>query len=324
MDRPFREFRVDISTRHNLGDGFALTSAPERAFGINYAIYRGVNPDCEGLLEYGSDLEGRNYCFWVSLNDLRVGGIIIRPGHIEGLFVIPPYTDHYVILRKCLPLLLHWSDRTKGIEAVEVLPYELDAYQRLGFRFPNPRDRWPGIRVYIRATESLDVTWGEKFEVKTPAKEHIGDIAELHHGAYRGHPSEKSSDEWAKRMAEHFGEDHVPNVYDTASSIVYGDSSSTAVGACLIRRHRLITRPESHMATVAGIAVRHGYRRLGLGSNMLKKALDALVPECRLLRLSTGIGNPAEAFYLDLGFWPGVHQYHLLKPPEKADPEGDT
>ena len=56
MDYP--DFVRDEAMHVELGDGFSLKSAPEREFGISYAIYRNVNPEFEDFLEYGADLEG--------------------------------------------------------------------------------------------------------------------------------------------------------------------------------------------------------------------------------------------------------------------------
>ena len=106
----FAPFSQDTH-HYELDDGWALERAPERAFGIAYAVYRMANPEFfQTYLEYGSDLERLHYCFWVRKGSERVGRIIIRPNHIEGLFVIPPFAGAYDVLVAAQPVLLHWSD----------------------------------------------------------------------------------------------------------------------------------------------------------------------------------------------------------------------
>jgi len=42
----------------DLGGGFSIRSAPERLFGVHYAIYRNVNAEFDEFLDYGADLAG--------------------------------------------------------------------------------------------------------------------------------------------------------------------------------------------------------------------------------------------------------------------------
>jgi len=73
-----------------LAGGFELTSAPEREYGIHHAVYRRENPEFyQTYLEYGSDLEGIQYCFWVArggqftLDDYR-NRFATFPGEMTG------------------------------------------------------------------------------------------------------------------------------------------------------------------------------------------------------------------------------------------------
>jgi ribosomal protein S18 acetylase RimI-like enzyme len=301
-------FSKDHAMHLTLGNGYVLASAPEREFGVHYAVYRDANPDFEDFLEYGSDLEGLNYCFWVVLEDQRIGGVIIRPNHIEGLFLIPPHTGRYEILRSVLPLLLSWSDKAQPIEATDVLPHELGIYTRLGFRIAG------GRRCYIRPTEAFDITWEDRYELVTPGRQHLQEIAALFRLAYSGYPGELSRysmDDWLRRTGRTLGPSDTPALCDRASTLLYDTSRELAVGACLTRLSRFITRPDVRVPKVSDIAVHPEYRRQGLGSRMLRKALTELRGQYATLRFGVALGNPAEAFYYSLGFLPGVTQYTL-------------
>jgi len=311
-------FSKDAPMLVELAGGYVLRSAPERAFGVHYAIYRQANPDFEDFLEYGSDLEGLNYCFWVEQAGERIGGVIIRPNHIEGLFLIPPRVDRFDVLRRILPALLAWSDGRRAVEAVDVTAQELGLYQRLGFHTLG------GRRVYIRPTEALPVDWPGWCRVACPSPADAAAIAKLFHAAYRHYPGRLASlgvDEWRQRVGRTFSSE-VQNVCHQASSLVRHSQSGAVVGACIVRLSRQITQPEAPIPKVSDIAVHPEHRRCKIGTQMMRRALAALAGEFPTLRFGVAMGNPAEAFYYRLGFLPGPPQYTLVRGPKRARDPG--
>ena len=315
-------FSKDQPMRHGLAGGYALVSAPERAFGINYAVYRNANPEFEDFLEYGADLEGLNYCFWILKGHEKIGGVIIRPNHIEGLFLRPPHTNARHVLESVIPLLRSWSDKTTVIEAVDVMPCELGLYQAMGFAIDRAR------RVYIRPTERVDVWWGKEYATARPSIANAAELASLLHASFRDYPNgwklgEYSLQEWLNDAETRLLAGGVPAPCELASTLVYDKKRKLLVGACVVRVGRCITRPGTYYARVAIIAVHPEYRRRGLGGNMLKEALAALDGQCSTLRFGVAVGNSAEAFYQKLGFLPGVCQHYLVLGAAKRD-EGSS
>ena len=310
----YGKFSRNKAMYHDLANGYALQSAPEREFGINYAVYRNVNPDFENFLEYGSDLEGLNYCFWVLKLREKIGGIIIRPNHIEGLFTKLPFIGGYEVLKAVLPLLFSWSDRSKEIEACDVVPYELELYQRLGFRIQR------GRRCYIRPTEIFEVSWEDDYELVTPQMKHLADLATLFHAAYSisyrgglGELGTQSLEEWVSRTERRLKPENVPEICHRASTLIYETKTKQLIGSCIVRLGRCITQPP--VPKVVDIAVHPEYQRKGLATRMLKKALSVLKSEYSTLRFGVAAGNSAESFYHNLGFIPGVVAYTLIMPP---------
>lgn len=300
----------------DLGDGYSLLSAPERDFGINYAIYRNVNPDFDELFDYGADLAGLNYCFWIVRDGEKIGGIIIRPNHIEGLFLRPPNVNGYDLLQRVLPLLVSWSDPAQPIEAVDVMPNELELYQRLGFRIHS------GRRVYIRPTEPLDIDWPDGYEARGPLSTDVAEVAALFHMAYRDYPREHglgsyAPQQWVARTQKRLSDVDWPEVCRAASTLLY-DAAGRLAGACIIRTSRSIVRPEVGYANVADIGVHPEHRRRGLAAAMLRRALSALHGHYPVLKFGVAPGNPAEAFYYATGFLPGIVHHRLLLDPAGA------
>jgi GNAT superfamily N-acetyltransferase len=315
----FGAFRRDSPMRHGLGRDYVLVSAPERAFGIHYAIYRNVNPEFDEFLDYGADLEGLQYCFWVLHGGQKIGGIILRPNHIEGLFLSPPHTDAQSVLQAALPLLRSWSDPAKAIEAVDIMPHELLLYQAMGFTLAGSR------RVYIRPTETFAIEWAPSFRITTPSPGHVAEVAALFELAYREYP--KNADlgncrlpHWLARTTPRLDARGVPEVFHQASSLVYEKTSDRLVGACLVRPNPSRVRPDICYPKVVDIGVHPEWRRRGLASTMLRKALTALHGEFPILKFGVAVGNaPAEACYVKLGFLPGiVHQRLVLQPAETS------
>jgi GNAT superfamily N-acetyltransferase len=308
----YRPFSREESTTHELGEGYVLQSAPERLFGISYALYRNANPEFDEFLDYGADLQGLNYSFWVLRHRQRIGGIVIRPNHLEGLFVRPPQHDNYELLGRVMPILLHWSDRARPVEAVNVLPDELELYQRLGFRMA------AGRRVYIRPTEPLSVQWDKGYQTTVPTPGHVSEVAALFHIGYRDYPPEcdlgrYSEEQWAGRVQTRLQAQDLPEACRAASTLVH-DSAGKLVGACLVGVSRSIVRPEVRYAKVLDISVHPAHRRRGLAARMLQKALGELHGHFPVLKFGVALGNPAEALYFSQGFLPSPAEYRLLLP----------
>jgi len=309
-------FTRDKAMHVELGNGYALRSAPERDFGINYAIYRNVNPEFEDFLEYGSDLEGLNYCFWVLKDDVKIGGIIIRPNHIEGLFLRPPHENAFEVLGEVMPVLRTWSDRDKPIEAVDVMPFELSLYERLGFQI----DR--GRRIYVRSTERFEVRWPPEYEAMPPTRDDVSEVADLFHASFRDYPEGWSLgtydlEYWRARTEKLIPED-MPDLCRQASTLVRDKARSLVVGACLVGLARSITRPENRYAGISMIGVRPEHRRQGLATRMVQKALSVLHGDRPTLKFGVAVGNSAGALYHSLGFLAGPAHYFLLLGPSRG------
>lgn len=297
---------------HVCDHDYVLIGAPERDFGINYAVYRN-DPEFDEFLDYGADLEGLNCCFWIERRGQRIGGIVLKPNHIEGLFLRPPHVNAFEVLEAIMPLLHSWSDEMQSIKAQDVSPVELELYQRLGFRFAGSR------RVYIRPTESFHVQWEDDYRIASPGREHVAQVSALFNVAYRGYANEWSLssyglDDWICRTEKRLCGVNLPEVCNQASTFVYDRAGERLVGACIVRLSRSIVRPDTQYAKVADIAVHPVCRRRGIASRMLQKALSVLHGKFPVLTFGVAVGNPAEAFYYNMGFLPGPVQHKLEMP----------
>ena len=88
--------------------------------------------------------------------------------------------------------------------------------------------------------------------------------------------------------------------YDNVCSItlVYDKHTKDLVGLCYISIWK-------EWPLISQIAVKPGYSGIGIGTNMIKKALTVLNEEYSAIRLYVDIGNKAEDLYYKLGFLKG-------------------
>ncbi len=300
--------RSDELKTYNLGEAFTLEKTEDnREFSIWYNIYKNSNPFhrlnwSENLSVIGES----DNCFWVNLNNSRIGGVTMQPNEIIGLFLIPPYSDLYYVLEKLVKLLLRWSDRSKKISTYSILSNQVDYYYRLGFKVEESR------RCMIRPTQEFNVTWDEKFIVQSPQKEDIKKITELLYEAkvFGKKVQDKEIDLDLKECK--FVEDYYSKNYDTdfvnnASTIIYDKEAKEVIGVCLISLW-------SGLPNVFEIAVKPSYRGQGLAKKMVQSALSKLKGEHDLVRLFVTLGNPAENIYYKLGFLPGDTYWDMYIP----------
>lgn len=128
------QYYANEINHYELEHGYSLQRADNQEFVKSWVVYRNVNEDfAQSYTEIQKELTGVNFCFWIMLNDKRVGGAVMLPNGIGDLFLIPPEEDATKILSIVLPLLEYWSDDAKAIGAQAISPDCLDAFQQVGF-----------------------------------------------------------------------------------------------------------------------------------------------------------------------------------------------
>lgn len=130
----YQDFLRDTET-YTLKHGFSLQKAETDTYRKYWAVYRNVGEDF--TLDYATradDLAGLPFGFWIIQDEKRIGGCVMFPNMMGDMFLIPPFSDFYAALDAFFPLLWHWSDGTQPIGADAILPEQVQAFQRMGFR----------------------------------------------------------------------------------------------------------------------------------------------------------------------------------------------
>lgn len=286
--------------KYDLGDGFVLERVDYIEFSKYHAVYHGLQK-ANGWFKKSFDIMRSTVCkdddyFWIMKDGLKVGGVLIEPNLIGELFVIPPYSDEYELLKKLKEILVYWSDVNKDIEASVVNPSQIDIYEKIGF-VKVESGRW-----MIRPTEEFNVIWEGDFNIILPKEQNKLEVAQLIFEAFQndvGSNSTYSVEERASWIEDYFKDNYHIEILNKASTLIYDKKTKELVGVCLISLWQ-------EWPLVWEVAVKPSYAGRGLGTKMLKKALSVLKEEYPVLRLYVDVENEAENVYHNLGFLKGL------------------
>ncbi|WP_240547904.1 GNAT family N-acetyltransferase [Paenibacillus lignilyticus] len=277
----------------------SITIWSKRTRWIGESIIPYYNMEYNGFFkDQGLTMDNGRRKFWITKGDTKVGGVVIAPNIIFGLFFIPPFHEETKAFKLLKQVLLSWSDRSKPITAYEILPNQIDLFAKAGF--------WPGefrCRWMQRPTEMLATEWDEALEVTSPPLTRDAEaINELSYRTYRetidGVRRKQTSREDHDAWMEHYPGQTNERLL-RASSLVYDRAASQLVGFCLISS-------QDEMPAVYTIAVAPSHQGRGIATKMLRRALTALKQQdYPLLRLYVMQGNDAESVYHQLGFIAG-------------------
>jgi ribosomal protein S18 acetylase RimI-like enzyme len=288
------------TTKYDLTKGFALERVNYTEFSKYHSVYHGL-PKANGWFKKSFDIMRSVVCkdddyFWIIKDNVKVGGVLIKPNLIGELFVIPPYADECELLKKVKEILVYWSDENKDIEASVVYSSQIDMYEKIGF-IKGESGRW-----MIRPTEDFNVTWEENFEIVLPKKENELEMAEVLFEAFNSNAAlnyNYSLEEYSSWINDYFKNDSDLEILNKASTLIYNKKNKELVGFCIISLWQ-------EWPLVSQIAVKQSYAGKGLGTKMLKKALMVLKEEYPVIRLYVTVGNEAENVYHNLGFSKGL------------------
>ncbi|RXZ83004.1 GNAT family N-acetyltransferase [Paenibacillaceae bacterium] len=295
----------DHTAQYELSEQFSLRQADSQEWGVYYSIY--YNMTYNGFFkDQGLTMGNGRRKFWIYHDSRKIGGVVVAPNVIFGLFFIPPFNDSYTVMKLLKKALLAWSDRSQGITAYEILPDQIELFSRAGF--------WPGqfrCRWMQRPTDHFDVAWDDSFVIRIPEVRIEGDQTawvkeeEIVKFAYDSgvgliddvRRSWGNLDVYANWMKQYVLESN-ENLRQ-ASTLVYDRKTDQLIGSCLISS-------QDDAPAVYNIAVLPAYTGRGIATKMLQRALSVLREKDEpILRLYVMQGNNAESVYYNLGFIPG-------------------
>ena len=299
-----------MKERYQLSDEFNLKRCKIEKFATNWAIYSSFASwddfQTRKKIVMGFHEDNVEYYYWILKQNVRIGGVMLKPNGLGHLFFEPPFLNYYSVIRLLSKLLRDISDEMKAIYVFCITPEFIDDFLRCGF-YPNETRR-----RMIRVTEKFDVEWDDNLIVITPETEDAEEIVNVYLSAYSG-----SREEWLRSQEEPGKEikdfenikkkfkEQLESKEDTkyafiseASTAIFSeiDGKRKLIGVCLIALWH------ENDPIIYEIFVAPEYQGKGLGTKMLKYALTKLTNKYDYLQLFVIKGNTSESVYHNLGF----------------------
>ena len=295
---------------YKLSEVYSIEKANPEEFAVYESVYgdKTYNRfavkhwDLRMAISLDNPFANKSSYYWIKDGEVRVGGVLLEPNVLSRLFIIPPFTNLYEILKLLKNILVNWSDSNKDVYAYQISPEQFDCFEMLGF-WPDKSRRW-----MMRPTEVFNYAWDKNISIKAPEVCNCEEIARLFYDSFREgidtqyttmHNGQGSTYEDYLDEVNAYFEECSDDILREASTLIYNKLENKLIGACLVSC--LEEWPLVHT-----IAVDSSYRGMHLAANMLKKALTVLNSNYPVLRLFVTVGNIAESVYYELGFIPGV------------------
>ncbi|OPA73745.1 hypothetical protein BVG16_27035 [Paenibacillus selenitireducens] len=238
-------------------------------------------------------------CYWICENGKKIGGISLSELSIGSLFLIPPYELSSSIVKYLKEFLIDRKPENTSIEAYNVLPEHLRAFQEEGFAVVRTR------KCMIRPTESLIYEkLPSSFAYVTPSVQNIDKLAVLLNEAFRGTPDEQDAATYREGLMNYFTYHSDVDLLE-ASTMIWNHDHTEIVGVCLVSNWE-----ESPL--IYDVAVNPLYRGKGIATFILSRAISTLEEKYPVIRLFVTSGNGAEQLYAKLGFYGGDNLSHLV------------
>jgi len=279
---------------YELDKGFALRKVDWEAFSIRFAVYIPNNLFSQNQEALRNMLKDFDYCYEITENGKRIGGVMIEPNWMSNLFLEPPNTYTDDLFNELRKLLLHWSDRAKQIKT-RVTRTQCTFLQRQGFRHQDSR------RCMIRPTEKFEVSIDKEFIMSRLDRTMNEELIQFSYDAFKlsnENPAEITMESHKESISIFFEYFNDNEILHRASSVIYDTKTNQIAGVCMISLW-------GEVPLVYDIAVDPSHRGKGLGKVLLQHALSELKDTYPTLRLFVTLGNEAEMLYHKMGFRSG-------------------
>jgi len=215
----------------------------------------------------------KDFTHWITKDDVRIAGIMINPFYAEKFFIISPYNDLkelVLYIKKVLHLLAGGENQSL---ISHVYGKQKDYLLEAGFKQKKLRlyresledkNGWDDTFFYMmRPTEEFEINWDDNFKVVNPSKEHLEDVKKINISNF----PEDHEDTLAREATEYFEYYDNCKISKKAALLVY-DKKNNELAASIMAYIWQET------AIVEALVVEKEYRGRGLGTNLMKHALN--------------------------------------------------
>ncbi|MBU3133106.1 GNAT family N-acetyltransferase [Clostridium gasigenes] len=273
---------------------YKICKADSDEWGRYHAIYRLSNFNEWMSLNFQGDIDRYrkvDFCYWVTKDDKRMGGALVKSNMLKCIFTIPPFNNKKILIEKLSLYADSISDKSNAIEVPDVDLKSIEHYESLGYKLDTIN------KLMVCATNTFDVHWEDQYKIISPQIEHSEAMGKLYYETYsKNKISENQSYEFQVSSVNvyfnHVSSMKVPNYWST---LIYNISTNKLIAACIVG---LV----NDLPYILDFVVHPEFQRKGLASKMIKRTLNLVASDYPAIRLNVVVGNEAEIFYDKLGF----------------------
>ncbi len=233
-------------------------------------------------------------CYFIYVNDLLAGGVLISSNKMTDLFMIPPYEDYNILLNAALEKLIEVSDKTKPIHILEV-PESLEKFyynSKFDIKF---NESWkfmiaPTKEVIKKLPNGYVESSVENFD-----KHVLGELLSFSYRQNEFHDEYYTTEELSENIKLQLSyKDTKKVIYD--SSLVLKDIDTNKPIAMIL------VMEDEGLPFITDIVVDVNHKRKGLASYLMFHSISSLYGKYPSIRLSVSVDNGAFELYKKCGF----------------------
>lgn len=277
---------------------FIMAKADPSTFIKQYTIYKVLQNN--NRFNFGSNSirmsieDDRENYYFIYLNEMQIGGVIYSKYRIKHLFLYPEYQKFLSLVIKFLHnKVIENIEAGRGISSLPSDRAQAEIFSKLGYETIRK------LRCMIGPIKK--VSWGAPagYIFRNVSEKDNEMIAKLFFEANLNEPWHQpvTMEQFSRGSSLYFNKAKTNSIYE-ASTICFDETTREPVGACLMTK-------DEGFPFVFDVHVLKDHRRLGIASNMMKKAFNKMSDEHEYMRLFVVDGNPAKRLYENLGFISG-------------------
>lgn len=242
--------------------------------------------------------DDRDSCYFIFLNSIKIGGAILRKNSIKHPFLFPSYQIYlHEIIKFLHQELLKKADVERSISCLPSDSEQAALFESIGYKT---------VRKMLCMIGSLNsAAWSvpKGFLLRKPEYNDMELIIELFYKANINEPWHQpvSVEGFRQGTGLYFDKTKTERVLE-ASSLCFDEETGKAVGGCMVSMNE-------GYPFIFDLHVLKEYRRRGLATAMMKKAINQMSENNDYMRLFVADKNPAKILYEKLGFIAGDFVY---------------
>lgn len=242
--------------------------------------------------------DDKESCYFIYINGVRAGGVILRRNSVKHPFLFP---DYYVYLHEIIKALhqeiLKSADTDRSISCLPSDEEQAFIFESEGYKIVR--------KMFCMIGSVNNVSWSvpQGFVFRRPAYNDMELIIELFYKANIDEPWHQpvTVESFRQGTGLYFDKTKTNRVLE-ASSLCFDEKTGQVAGGCMVSMNE-------GFPFIFDLHVLKEFRRNGIATAMMKKAINIMAEKNDYMRLFVVDNNPAKILYEKLGFVAGDPVY---------------